>query len=75
MLVKGGHGKNNLNKTYQVEGIGIDKAMQIAWRNLTIYLKNDSQYIDARIGSEKSVIDLFGKDSKEHKAVIDASTG
>lgn len=55
-----------------VFGIGEDKAVQIAYRNLTHYLCETSCYADARQGSMQAAIDLYGDSSKEYDAVNDA---
>jgi len=69
LLVNGGKGKNNLGFSYDIKGIGLDKAIQIVWRNLSVYLRKNAQYMDARYGSEQAAIDLFGQHSFEHITV------
>jgi len=65
LLSVGGAGTNDLGNSYSLTGIGIDKAGQIAYRTLTRYLTNTSQYADARFYSIQSAIDLFGDCSQE----------
>jgi Zn-dependent metalloprotease len=72
LLSEGGSGVNDNGYSYDVTGIGIENAAQIAYRNLTAYLMPTSEYYDARLGSINSVIDLFGRDSQQYKAVLDA---
>ncbi|GAB4410980.1 MAG: hypothetical protein OHK0039_15800 [Bacteroidia bacterium] len=72
LLVEGGSGTNDLGKSYQVTGIGLEKAAQIAYRNLTVYLTSTSQFIDAREGSLLAAADLYGACSQEYISVIDA---
>jgi Zn-dependent metalloprotease len=48
-----------------IQGIGIDKASKIAFRNLTIYLLMQSNFQDSRIGSIQAAKDLFGNCSNE----------
>ena len=71
-LVNGGSGINDLKDTFKVEGIGIDKAAQIVYRNLVYYLTPQSNFNDARIGSIQAATDLFGSCSKEVEAVSNA---
>ena len=72
LLSEGGSGVNDNGYVYNVEGIGLDHAEQIAYRNLTVYLMPGSQYFDAREGSMNAAIDLFGNDSPELQSVVDA---
>ncbi len=65
LLSEGGFGTNDGNVSYDIEGIGIQNAAAIAYRNLTVYLTPDSQYVDARVGAIQSAIDLFGVNSPE----------
>jgi Zn-dependent metalloprotease len=72
LLSEGGSGTNDINNQYNVTGIGIDKAIQIAYRNLIYYLTPSATYADSRNGSIQAAIDLYGKGSQEHKSVVDA---
>jgi hypothetical protein len=72
LLSEGGTGTNDHGYTYSVEGIGVEKAAQIAYRNLTVYLMPNSYHYDARLGAMNASIDLFGKDSPQYQAVVDA---
>lgn len=72
LLSEGGNGTNDMNNHYSVAGIGIDKAIQIAYRNLIYYLTPSATYADSRNGSIQAAIDLFGKDSQEHQSVVNA---
>ncbi|SNT28336.1 Por secretion system C-terminal sorting domain-containing protein [Ekhidna lutea] len=72
LLVDGGIGTNDNGYAYDVPSIGRSAAEQIAYRNLTVYLTSTSQYVDARVGSELAAIDLYGENSTEHLAVIEA---
>ena len=60
LMSDGGTGTNDINNTYNVTGIGVDSASQIAFRALTVYLVNTSQYADARFYFIKSAVDLYG---------------
>lgn len=72
LLSIGKNGTNDLGNTYNVNGIGLEKAGQIAFRNLTVYLGPNSQYADARFYAIQSAIDLFGNCSPEVQATTDA---
>lgn len=72
LLSAGGSGKNDLGNTYLVNGIGIEKSAQIAYRNLTVYLTNISNYKDAQYFSIRAAEDLFGACSPEVIATTNA---
>lgn len=72
LLVNGGSGINDLNNSFSVNGIGIDTASKIAFRNLTVYLSRNSTYADARFFSIKSAVDLYGACSPQVEAVTNA---
>lgn len=65
LLANGGSGTNDFSETFSVSGIGFDKAAAIAYRNLTVYLTNGSQFLDAREGALNAAADLFGNCSDE----------
>ncbi len=66
LLTEGGTGVNDNGTAYQVEGLGLDAAAKIAFRNLRYYLSRESQYIDAREGSLQAAADLYGPCSNEY---------
>jgi len=72
LLSEGGSGTNDIKNTYNVKAIGIDKAVQIAYRNLIYYLTPNATYEDSRNGSIQAAIDLYGKGSQEHQSVVNA---
>jgi hypothetical protein len=72
LLSEGGTGTNDHGFSYSVAGVGVAEAAQIAYRNLTVYLMPNSYHYDARIGAINAAIDLFGNDSPQYKAVVDA---
>lgn len=72
LLVNGGVGINDKNDTFNVDGIGLEKASKIVFRNLVYYLTPQSNYSDARVGSIKATEDLFGSCSKEVESVTNA---
>ena len=72
LLAQGGEGINDNGLEYRVRGIGAHKAAQIAYRNLTVYLQAESDFLDARYGSEQAAIDLYGVNSAEYHSVAAA---
>lgn len=72
LLSEGGSGTNDIGNNYSVTGIGIDKAVQIAYRNLIYYLTPEATHEDARNGSIQAAIDLYGRDSQEHQSVMNS---
>ena len=72
LICEGGSGVNDLGNSYNINGIGRDKAAQIAYRNLTEYLTPSSNFADARFYSIQATIDLFGDCSPEVIAVTNA---
>jgi len=60
LLSNGGSGTNHNGDTYNVQGIGLDKATKIAYRNLTTYLTPNSDFEDAKTFAIQSAIDLHG---------------
>lgn len=72
LLTNGGSGTNDNGDTYSVEGIGMDKAAEIAFRNLTVYLGPSSNFADARFYAIQSALDLYGACSPEVIATTNA---
>ena len=73
LLSEGGNGKNDLNDSYTVTGIGIDKAMRIAYKNLTTNLPScTSTYEDSFNGSLLAAQQIFGANSQEYNSVRQA---
>ncbi|MBK7377948.1 MAG: M4 family metallopeptidase [Ignavibacteriales bacterium] len=72
LLSVGGSGTNDNGDAYSVTGIGIDNASQIAYRSLTVYLTQTSNFHNARAGSINAATDLFGIGSQQYQSVIDA---
>ncbi len=65
LLVNGGSGTNDKGFAYNVTGVGLDKAAQIAYRTLTTYLTSTSTYANARTYSLQAAADLYGAGSAE----------
>jgi Zn-dependent metalloprotease len=72
LLSVGGSGVNDNGDPYSVTGIGIGDAEKIAYRNLTVYLTQSSNFHNARAGSINAAEDLFGLGSQQYLSVIDA---
>ncbi len=72
LLSVGGSGTNDNNDSYTVNGIGIDKAGNIAYRTESVYLTSSSTYADARTYSIQAAKDLYGAGSAEEQAVTNA---
>ena len=69
LLCEGGSGTNDNGDAYNVTGIGLDNAGEIAYRNNTVYLTPTSNYYAARVGAINAATDLFGAVSSEVQAV------
>lgn len=69
LLCEGGSGINDHHANYAVAPIGMDKAINIAYRNLTEYLTTSSNYLDSRIGSLLATADLYGRNSNVYQEV------
>ena len=72
LLSEGGSGTNDNGDSYNISAIGLEKASQIAYRNLTNYLTSNSTFLDAYFGSIQAAEDLYGFASTEYNTVIDA---
>lgn len=65
LLSMGKSGTNDKGVAYNVSGIGMTKASQIAYRAENIYLYPAATYADARIYTIQAAEDLFGAGSNE----------
>ncbi|MCC7303612.1 MAG: M4 family metallopeptidase [Bacteroidia bacterium] len=72
LLTTGGTGTNEVGDNYNVTGIGMNDARQIAYRNNAVYLVSTSQYADARTFAIQSAQDLFGSCSQQHISTTNA---
>jgi Zn-dependent metalloprotease len=72
LLCEGGSGTNDNGDNYNVQAIGMVVAEEIAYRNLTVYLSQYSDFNDARFYSIQSAEDLFGACSNEVIQVTNA---
>ncbi|MFK8104555.1 MAG: M4 family metallopeptidase [Saprospiraceae bacterium] len=68
LLAQGSSATDRINdngQCFSVYGIGRAKAARIAYRNLTVYLNNSSNYAAARAGSIQAATDIYGANSNE----------
>jgi Zn-dependent metalloprotease len=72
VLTEGDSGQNDLGVVYDINGIGIEKAAAISYRNLAYYLTRTSEYYDARAGAIQAAEDLYGVCSLELLTVVEA---
>jgi chitodextrinase len=72
VLVAGASGTNDIGSNFNVAGIGMDKASNVAYRLESVYLSANSTFADARTSSIQSAIDLYGAGSAEEIAVTNA---
>ena len=72
LLTVGGSGTNDVGGSYNVSGIGMTKAGNIAYRLESVYLSANATYADARTNAIQSAIDLHGAGSAEEIAVTNA---
>ncbi|OAD91147.1 hypothetical protein A7A78_04875 [Aequorivita soesokkakensis] len=70
--VVGGSGTNDIGNSFNISGIGMTKASNIAYRTLSFYLSANSTYANARTGAIQAAIDLYGAGSAEEEAVTNA---
>ena len=72
ILTIGKTGTNDIGSSYNVSGIGIDKAAKIAFRTESVYLTSNSTYANARTYGIQSATDLYGANSAEVIATTNA---
>ena len=74
LLCQGGIGVNDNQDSYNVQGIGIDKATEIVYNTWINRLTYRSTFADARESFIQEVTSnsKYGKGSAEHKAVVNA---
>lgn len=72
ILSVGKTGTNDIGSSYNVTGIGIDKAAKIAFRLEDVYLTSNSTFANARTSGIQSAIDLYGAGSAEVIATTNA---
>lgn len=72
LLSEGGDSRLPDGKEVHVDGIGTDKAIQIAYRTFTEVLTSKSNYPDAMKGALVAAADLYGEGSPEYKSTRNA---
>lgn len=72
LLVTGGSGTNDKGNNYSVVALGLEKADQIIYRTQSVYLTENSQYIDWRSAAISAATDLYGETSQEVTSVKNA---
>ncbi|MBN2727864.1 MAG: M4 family metallopeptidase [Bacteroidales bacterium] len=72
LVSEGGSGTNDNGDSYNITGLGKSNAAAIAYRLLTVYLTNSSDYADARTYAIQSAVDLFGACTSEVGVVTNA---
>ncbi len=72
LLSIGATGTNDNNDFYNVIGIGVNDAADIAYRSLTVYLGPTSNFSDARFFSIQAAIDLYGACTTKVASVTNA---
>ncbi|NPA69075.1 MAG: T9SS type A sorting domain-containing protein [Chlorobi bacterium] len=72
LISDGGSGVNDNGDSYSVNGIGIQKAEQIAYRMESVYMTPSSEYADARVYAIQAAEDLYGEGSNEVVQVTNA---
>ncbi|EDP97115.1 M4 family metallopeptidase [Kordia algicida OT-1] len=72
LLVQGGAGTNDAFNAYDVTGIGMQKAEEIAYIVLRDYLTPNSTFLDTRNAAVDVALSLYGSNSPEAIATQDA---
>ncbi|WP_298424091.1 M4 family metallopeptidase [uncultured Kordia sp.] len=72
LLVQGGSGTNDVFDAFNVTGIGMQKAEEIAYLILRDYLTPNSTFLDTRNAGVEVAINLYGTNSPEAIATQDA---
>ncbi len=65
LIANGGSGVNEASNAFNITALGFTKAAKIAYRTLSAYLVNSSDYAEARTYSIMSAADLFGQCTNE----------
>lgn len=71
-LVEGGSDTNEMGDFFNVNAIGMEKAISLVFHLQTAYLTQSSEYFDAMYYSFEAVKDLFGSASVEMQSVREA---
>ncbi len=71
LLVKGGKGKNDLNNNFEVSGIGVSKAADIAYA-AELAMNSTDNYAACRTATINAAVAMYGNCSREVEAVTRA---
>ncbi len=72
LLVEGGTGTNENGDNFNVQKLGMDKTMQVVFTIQTAYLVPNSDYYHAYQSTLEVAADMWGIDSWEYTAVVNA---
>jgi bacillolysin len=72
ILSVGKKGTNDIGSTYDITGIGMDKAAKIAYLGLTSYMSSGTTYATARTACIQASTELYGSCSAETQATTNA---
>jgi Zn-dependent metalloprotease len=72
LLAHGGSGTNDNGDSFNINGIGIEKAADIVYRMETQYLSSNSNYSDAKTFAIQAAEDIFGANTIETYTTINA---
>ena len=72
LLVVGGSGTNDVFDAFNITGIGVQKAQEIAYAIQRDYLTPNSTFLDARNAGVEVALNLYGANSPEAIATQDA---
>lgn len=72
LLTDGDYDYNDNDDYYNITGIGMDKAVKIAYLASTSFMLSSSQFSDSRQATIKAAKQLYGDCSQEHKSTANA---
>lgn len=72
LLSEGGYGTNDKGWNYSVSGISMNKAAKIVYRAETVYMTQNTNFINAREYTIAAAKDIYGSNSQEVQSVKDA---
>lgn len=72
LLSEGGYGTNDKGWDYSVSGISMNKAAKIVYRAETVYMTQNTNFINAREYTIAAAKDIYGSNSQEVQSVKDA---
>lgn len=69
LLAEGGNGTNDIGNSFDINGIGKEKASQIVYHAESVYFGSTTNYSQARYLTIQAAEDLFGENSVESATV------